>query len=490
MCSLKLVVATDNPQTIAIATRPHSAIRARNFKNLRTLTNVSILTTTVQRFDNRVMASTMSKAEKDLASLKSTVETVSSLIERLQSAVTASASATNTSTGDLNPLALASDAATLLKAHTTKISLMIINKPFTPTAISTILREVSSGPLTALVTAVQLCPADRFTSVLRKELQYRVSRVLKEYAALVGEIPLSGSILSEGQKNGTDVGGGRGSLASTGTVWEACDSLVEIGKMDIAGLMVRRAEQYRDTLKDALEELEEWGEEESDDEDEDSHSASNTNSDEDEGGEDIAHEQDAEDSPSGLSGNGNAVQSTQDALDELFGEEERHIPASDPHKIRPRLDRVLPQLKLLLLLYTALIKRRFRTLPPCTSLSTLPPLPPAVAASLAATIGLPSTPGRGSAIVALDTVAVFLGRIPDIVDELAGAFYRLDAEGIDRYIAEYEGLGRGVAGFCLRDWEGREDEFTVWGRRFVSVMKQDEEGKEEEEEEEGRAEKQ
>ena len=103
---------------------------------------------------------------------------------------------------------------------------------------------------------------------MHEELKYQAGRVLTEFGALVKAIPLDGKILGDDAKNGTGSSKCKGSLAMTGTVWQACDAVIELKKLGIAGLAVRKAEQYRATLKDALEELQEWSEEESDGEDE------------------------------------------------------------------------------------------------------------------------------------------------------------------------------------------------------------------------------
>jgi hypothetical protein len=367
-----------------------------------------------------------SKLEEDLSTLKTTVAATQFLVSQLQTAVTTSPSpeATKKAQKDIDVLALAHDAAKLIRAHTTKISLLIISKPFTPTALTTVLRELSSAPLPGIASAVELCDTGTYTKAMRGELQWRVEKVLAEFKTLVAEIPLDGNVLTVDQKNGTAKREGKGSLANTGVVWQACDELMDLQNLGIAGLVVKKAEQYRDTLKDALEELEEWGEETSDDEGEDG------NADE------------ADDDEDGIEN------TAQDEIDDLFGSQ-RHISADDPAKIRDRLISSVRRLKLIVLMFQAIIKRRFKTLPPLPH----PPLPTELEEKS------PENPGI---IQCLDNVLDMLKQIPDLTDELANAFYELDDKEIDKYMEQCFFKGFGAVEMLIDNWEGQNDEFSTW----------------------------
>lgn len=393
------------------------------------------------------MADSTAKAEQDLSALRATVATTLSLISKLQESSTTvhdapdaedskvdETDSTATKSPNLNVLDLAHDAASLIRAHSTKLSLLIINKPFTATAVSKVLRELASGPLPGLATAVELCDPEVYTMVMRLELQWRVKRVFAELAVLIREIPLDGQILSVDQKNGTGSTVGKGSLASTGVVWETCDSVIALKSMGIAGLVIHKAEQYRDTLKDALEELKEWGEEE-DDEDEDEDEDADEN---DEDAESSSEEAKENDIPN----------AAQDAIDTLFASQ-RHIPRDDPDKVRDRLDSALKRLKLITLMFQAVAKRRFKTLP------TLPH--PALPAELAAKSN--ADPGI---IRCLDAVMKVMKKIPDVADEMANAFYELDNKEIDRRMDECFFTGFATAELLVKNWEGEKDDFSTW----------------------------
>jgi hypothetical protein len=310
------------------------------------------------------MAST--KAGQDLSALKSTVSTVTALVAQLQTTAPATELKDDSKPKNVNALDLAHDAATLIKAHSTKLSLLIINKPLTATAINTVLRELVAGPLPGLASAVEICTAARYTKAMSEELQWRAKKVFIEFGTFIKAIPLDGHILSEDAKNGTGKTEGKGSLASTGVVWDACDGVMALKGLGIAGLVIKKAEEYRDLLADALEELHGWGEEESDEDDED-----------DEAGSD-------------------------EEQDDIF-ESQRHIPSEDPDKIRPRLESSQKRLRLIITMYAAVVKRRFKTLPHLPH----PDLPPELKSN--------EDPGIAAC---LDEVLDVLRKIPDITDEV------------------------------------------------------------------------
>jgi hypothetical protein len=359
---------------------------------------------------------TPKKPDEALAALKATVATTLALITQLQ---TTTASSEPPKDNNVNALSLAHNTASLIRAHSTKLSLLIINKPFTTSAINTVLRELVARPLPGLASAIELCHASKYTQAMSSELQYRAKKIFVELGVLVKAIPLDGDILSEDQKNGTGKTEGKGSLASTGVVWEACDAVVELKALGVAGLVIRKAEEYRDLVKDALEELQEWGEVVSDDEDEDGHASGDEEEDD-----------------------------AQAAVDEMFGSQ-RHIPADDPEKIRPRLDSAQKRLRLIILMYQAVVKRRFKTLPYLPH----PELPPELKAKSDADPRVVST---------IDEVLLAMKKIPNATDELASAFYELDGKEIDKRIDECFFAGFAVAELLVKNWEGQKDEFSTW----------------------------
>ncbi|KAJ8113419.1 hypothetical protein ONZ43_g5161 [Nemania bipapillata] len=375
-----------------------------------------------------------------LDSLKSLVQSTASLIAQFENDLHSVAfdkdlpdpstltPAHDDNIASVDALSLAHDSASLVKAHTTKLSLLIINEPFTPSAITTVLRELVAGPIPAIASAVHHCAADTHTAVARQDLAWRCYRVLKELRVLVEAVPLDGKILSDSRKNGAK--GDKGSIVTTGVIWAACDDVILLKKLGIAGLLVKKAEEYRDTLQDVLEELKEWSEE-ADEEDEDE------DEEEDEGeDESVQHITDQLQ---------NANISAQQMIDDLMTPQ--HIPRNDPDKIRERLDSCLRRLRLTTLLYSAIVKRRVKTLPPLPREQALP------------------------ITRRLDEVYPILKRLPHRFGEVACAFYELDTSAIDQAMDSCFFDAFTAAEMLKQPWTGTEDSFTEWADKFQTSIK-------------------
>ncbi|KAH6617242.1 hypothetical protein F5144DRAFT_596297 [Chaetomium tenue] len=334
-------------------------------------------------------------------------------------------------TGPLDALSLAHDSTALIKAHATKISLLIINEPFTPTAIAKVLRELVDGPIPSLAAAVEVCTPERYTRTIQQDLAWRAGRVLKELKQLLSRIPKDGKVLSDAKKNASvGAAGGRGSIATTGVLWAACDEVMTFAKRGFAGALAYKVEQLRDTLKDVMEELKEWGEETDGDEDDD-----------DENSEDEGSDSFSQATPHHESTSVSGTRDAQAILDDLMNSQ-RHIPRDDPDRIRERLESCVKRLRLTTLFYQATVKRR---------LKPLPHLPPASDSD---------TQGR------LDEIMFVLKRIPERFGSLALAFYELDRSEIDRLMDDCFFDAFAASELLVKPWEGEKDEFTDWALRF------------------------
>lgn len=358
---------------------------------------------------------------------------------------TASINNSSTSTSTLDALSLAHDSASLIKAHATKISLLIINEPFTPTAITKVLRELVAAPVPSLAAAaLEACTPERYTRTLRQDLAWRSGRALRELGSLVAQIPRDGRVLSDAKKNASaGAKGGKGSLATTGVLWSACDDVMAFAKRGFGGNLVGKVEELRDTLKDVMEELKEWGEETEED-----HRGGEEGDDDDE-----EEEEEEEDGlgqvTAGLEAASISATTQDDAqamLDDLMNSQ-RYIPRDDPDRIRERLDSCLKRLRLTTLLYQAAVKRRLKPLPhvPPASPSDIPPR--------------------------LDEVMALLKRIPEKFGSLALAFYDLDPSEIDRLMDECFFDAFAASELLVKPWDGQKDEFTDWALRFQVEVK-------------------
>lgn len=335
-----------------------------------------------------------------------------------------------------NVLALARDSAALIKAHATKISLLIINEPFTPTAVSSVVRELVSGPIPGLAASVQTCDPSLYTALVRRELAWRAKTVLSELGQLLKQIPKDGKIIANNKQRGFGADG-KGSISTTGVLWSACDDVVNFGNMGVAGFFVKKVEEWRDTLKDVMEEMKEWGDEEPEDDE---------GEDEDDEDED-RHSGDEEENP--VPSAGNSQSSIQDMLDNLMNSQGT-IPRSDPNRIRPRLEASLKRVRLVTLLFQAIVKRRIKKLP------SLPPTDPES-----------TVPER------LDEVARVLRQLTDQFGDLACAFYELDPVEIDKAMDQCFFDAFAASELLSKAWDGSSDEFTQWTEKFQTEIKKD-----------------
>lgn len=223
-----------------------------------------------------------------------------------------------------NPLLLLCSAASILKAQTTKLSLLFLNSPFTPPAITDILKSLSASCLPALMTALELCPPGTHSALLHNHVRTLLSRAIQAFSALLAAIPQQnneGSSISREQHGSI--------LSATGTLWETCDGMTQLASTGLSALAIEKLKNLHSLIKDAIAELEEWDPTKDDD---DSGTASNPDD-------------------------------------------------SDPLPIPPSRTPQLLHLTLCLLrqirrLYPAIKKRRLSTFPPLTLLSSTPPPSP------------------------------------------------------------------------------------------------------------------
>ena len=316
-----------------------------------------------------------------------------------------------------NPLQVFSDAARLVKAHVTKLSLLVINKPFTPTAITKVLRELASTCLPALISGVQICQQDKavWSELLAREAQLRVRRVFRELETLLLEI----KSVAQGAEAGSS--SGRDSLSATGVVWESCDALAALNSLGVAGLAVQKAEQWRDTIKDAIEELQEWA----DGEDLET-----------EGQNDALFDSDDE----GVAGDDN------DSLNDIFNAA-NSMPADRP-ELKELVEQAVEKLKKVDILYRALIKRRLK---PYKSIAVV-------------------ETGKKSSAENVDELMENLKSLPDLVDDMASNFYDLDEEAARAALAGCVKKACETAKLATLDYDGKEDEFSTWSKKWVEAV--------------------
>lgn len=361
-----------------------------------------------------------------LAALASKVESYTSLATKFSSALQEvyknpttlnQAVADEASTTAVDALALSRDAAALARAQATKISLLIINEPFTASAVATVVSEAAASSLPALAAAVEACDPSLYTAAFRKELAWRCRKLINEFIALLEKIPKDGKVVPESERQGFSQT--KGSVATTGVLWAAADDVIKLANQGVAEFFVQKVTSWRDTLQDVMEELKEWGDEEPDDDDDD----------------DAAHEYDDD------------VDDTQQMIDD-FMNGQGAIPKEDPDSIRPRLESSIRRIRLVLLLYQAVIKRRVKKLP-----------------------AFPVTASDSTVTKRLDEAAALLNKLPDGFTDLAASFYELDADAIDESMDQCFLDAFASSELFSNTWTGDRDEFSEWAEKFQQEIK-------------------
>lgn len=355
-----------------------------------------------------------------LSALRASIDSTTALVKNFQIALQNHAQPILEPPGPPNPLRLLSDAASVLKAQTTKLSLLILNKPFTPSAITYILNSLSNQCLPALMSALELCTAAQWTSFLQRHLRASLSHIMGQYLDLVTSIPTD--------EHGIDTDAGRGVLATTGVLWESCDKLVELASSGLVPLAVQKADSYHALIKDAITELEEWDPNELEDD-----------SDDDSLQEQLERTHLKSDDPASAIPNRNT----------------NHT-APPPSTTIPHLQSLtLTHLRLLRLLYPALRKRRLATFPPLTSTTSIP-------------FTIPTAPQ----LQRMDILIHHLKQFSEEADEIAGALYEGNEIDVKRKLTGLREMGRACVAGAKRDWSDKNDEFSEWADKWLGRLRE------------------
>lgn len=197
-------------------------------------------------------------AAKPAPSLSSIVSTSIALCDRFSSSLSPNASldVPPSNAESPSPLLLLNAAATTLRSQVTKISLLAINAPFTPSAVATCLQPLNESILTSLVTAALLTTPHHFTTSFSLECRSLAGVALKDLQGLLrlvqrrSEVKNNQAEISELEK--------KEFTETTGRVWDDCDKLAVLAKEGVPGYVVRKSKQWLELMKDAVKELEDW----------------------------------------------------------------------------------------------------------------------------------------------------------------------------------------------------------------------------------------
>lgn len=323
-----------------------------------------------------------------------------------------------------DPLSILSNSAKSLRAQVTKLSLLAITAPFTPSAISTCLASVNDSVMPSMVTAALLLTPGEYTKAFSTEARILVKTGLKEFAVLVQKISniaheLDPSFPSKNGEQSKDAENKKKELSKqekdvltsqTGRVWDVCDTITTLVSQGVVGHVAKRVQQWHDLVKDAISELEEWDPE-----------------DEDDGGfEELMGSDDDND---------------EDSKSEDEGDDEKDVEALQTQK-----KSLLRSLKPVAQIYPAIVTNRVKK------------------------GGL--TANNPQQIAKLELLTANLQSIPDHVDEAAGSLYEHNLDDCVKYLKLAKTTAEKAIDLVVFPWgeQQQEDKFTVWSRTWRKVM--------------------
>ena len=255
---------------------------------------------------------------------------------------------------------------------------------------------------------MELSPPDQYTKVLHGAIRGGIERILRELSVLIGSIPHDEHGIEKTRRD---------TLPSTGVVWECCDSLIVLARDGLVALVIRKAEEFHALLQDAISELEEW--------DPDAESDINDSDDDEE----------------------IAISEATVATNPTLTTSMRGL------DISPTIPtRAVAHLRLIRLLYPAIIKRRLRRFPPI-GVSSVP-----------SSLPLPHQ------LQTLDTLIEHTRYFSEEADEIAGVLYAHDTTQVESKLSGLRERARECLGGVRLGWEGEEDGFTVWSEKWKDRM--------------------
>lgn len=368
--------------------------------------------------------------------LSSSLETTLALSEQFQAALISPAKTSSNNGSDPDVLSLLSNSSKALKSQVTKLSLFAINSPFTPSVLCTVISAVNESVLPSLVTAALLITADKYTKGFHTETQILTKTTLRDLSALVENVKnIAAKEASNSQAQKThDLSATEKDAVTTaaGRVWDSCDVLTELADNGVIGFLMRQVAQWRDLVKDAICELEEWDPDE-----------------EDESFDDLLGDDDGDDSDGDKS---NANKNKDHTEGTLNGRRDDDSAVLLAHK-----KSTLRIFKPIVQIFPAILSNRLKKNGPTSSPSLLPP----------------------SHIEKLESLARHLRDIPNLLDEIAGSLYEANIASAVIYTKKAKECAAQAVQLTMFPWsvmkDGAaqmftEDKFTTWSRTWLKVM--------------------
>ena len=319
-----------------------------------------------------------------------------------------------------NPLNVLKDACEILKARATTLSLLIINQPFSPRAITEVLSAINNSCLVTLSSSFNLCQGDRYTEFLRRFMRASLLTIYIEVQNLIEYI----SPKPQGHLFRDKV------FLSAGILSTTAEKLIVIGESGIVQEATFNVKEYQVLFQDAIDELEQW---DPDDDDEFKSLAFGGDSDDEE-----ESDQDQEKTviftPGTSEDEGLEKQMQQLDLNPMIG-----LKAT-----------VLRHMRFVRLLYPALLKHRIQNFPTITALTEEKDLP------------------SPNDIKLFDETIQTIQDFGAEADEIAGALYNADEEEVITRVSALINKAKACAKITQLGYDGKEDAFTAWAGKWIT----------------------
>lgn len=372
-----------------------------------------------------------SSTAESFETLRTTLASTKALISHFESQIqTGSLPLVPLDSSSPNALALFSDAGAVLKAQTTKLSLLVLNKPFSPKEITFILKALCNECIPALVSACQICPRISYTNFLHRIIRSSVGSSFKQYLGILDEIPVDKASVELIQRQKT--------LNSTGMIWESLDFMTKIGNGGITAVAAGKIDSYASLLQDAIEELEEW----------ETGEVENNNIIEKK----LPPERQEVQAIYRKAGKAAGVVLNENLGMKNLSKMEGNpfdLPKAADVSIQPTTKKVIKALKLVGLLYPPILKRRVRRFP-----------------EIDATTKQQAFPTKDQT-ENFDYMLLECQSWTDIADHIAEALYLHDEDDVERILKGLKGSARKCIGHVRMSWDGKEDEFTAWVDKWL-----------------------
>ena len=322
-----------------------------------------------------------------------------------------------------NALALAATAATLLKAQTTKLSLLALNEPYTPSEMSKLIRSLTTQCFPALVAAAQLAVPEAYSSFLHHLLRGRIGNLLLLLPTFFDQLPRTAAAAKEAVSR-------QDTLQHTGKIWESCDFLVELSKPEV-GLVETAATEmtkWRDLVKDAASELEQWQQDGAE-----------------VLGDDLSVGSDGTDAVAEkLQATKLAPTTSEDILD-------RNETRDEPARLNMIAD-VIKTIGLIKMLYPPLTRRRIKRFPQIAGNTKYEKFP------------------TQAQVQILDHIIGFGQRATEATDLTAESLYMGDEASAKEELITLRTIARDCLSHVERAWDGTDDELTGWSKQWLAKL--------------------